>query len=146
MDLKIFNETTYKIDEAKLKDLLLFAAQKEKKQDIAFNVIIVDNPRIKEINKTYRNLDQVTDVISFALEDDKSFPIMEICVLGDIYISIEKAKEQALIYEHSEERELCFLAVHGFLHLLGYDHMNEDDEKIMFARQREILDEFGIKR
>jgi probable rRNA maturation factor len=70
----------------------------------------------------------------------------KIKVLGDIYISLDKAKSQSIDYGHSYLRELSFLMVHGFLHLLGYDHMNEKDEKEMFELQEEILDEYGIKR
>lgn len=93
----------------------------------------------------------MTDVISFALEEEeagelaiqsKSLPIL----LGDIIISVEKATEQAEEYGHSFERELGFLAVHGFLHLLGYNHINEKDEKEMFLRQNEILGAFGLER
>ena len=108
------------------------------------SVTLVDNEYIHEINRNYRHIDRPTDVISFAFLDDnpsrdKLFQSKEMVVLGEIYISIDKAKEQALAYGHSLERELSFLFVHGLLHLLGYDHMNEDDEKIMFALQEEIL-------
>lgn len=110
------------------------------------SVTLVDNEYIHEINRNYRHIDRPTDVISFAFLDDnpnrdKLFQSKEMVVLGEIYISIDKAKEQALAYDHSLERELSFLFVHGLLHLLGYDHMNENDEKIMFALQEEILKE-----
>lgn len=114
-------------------------------KDVSFNVIVVDNNYIHELNKTYRGIDKETDVISFALEDDKTFN-PEKRVLGDIYISYDKVLSQALEYGHSTLREFVFLAVHGMLHLLGYDHMNESDEKEMFDLQRKILDEAGIKR
>ena len=105
---------------------------------------VADNEEIKKINKEYRNIDNVTDVISFALEDvEFKTPFR---ILGDIYISYEKVKEQALKYEHSEKRELYFLSTHGLLHLLGYDHMNEKEEKIMFDLQKELLDKYDIKR
>ena len=114
--------------------------------DPYISVTLVDNEYIHEINLNYRHIDRPTDVISFAFLDDnpnrdKLFQSQEMVVLGEIYISIDKAKEQALAYGHSIERELSFLFVHGLLHLLGYDHMNEDDEKIMFALQEEILAE-----
>ena len=96
-----------------------------------------------EINKKYRGIDRTTDVISFALNDNKRIETM-INVLGDIYISIPKMVEQAKQYEHSEKRELSFLTLHGLLHLLGYDHMNSEDEKVMFGLQDEILKELGI--
>ena len=110
-----------------------------------FNIIIVNNDYIHELNKNYRSIDRETDVITFALEDDKTFnPIDR--VLGDIYISIDKAHSQAIEYGHSFIREFCFLGVHGMLHLLGYDHMTKNDEKIMFSLQEEILGEAGIVR
>ena len=86
------------------------------------------------------------DVISFAFEDNEDIRYNDIRLLGDIYICIPRMKEQAIAYGHSEKRELSFLAVHGLLHLLGYDHMNEEDEKIMFALQELILDGENIKR
>lgn len=108
------------------------------------SVTLVDNDYIHEINRQYRHIDRPTDVISFAFLDDNPerdtlFHSKQMVVLGEIYISIDKAKEQAQAYGHSLERELSFLFVHGLLHLLGYDHMNEDDEKKMFALQEEIL-------
>ena len=111
-----------------------------------FEVILVDNNTIQKINKEYRNIDRVTDVISFAFEDNDKELYNGIRMLGEIYICIPRMKEQAILYEHSETRELAFLAVHGLLHLLGYDHMNIQDEKVMFALQEEILDKYGIKR
>ena len=97
------------------------------------------------MNKTYRGIDRVTDVISFALEDNKTIEL-EVRLLGDIYICVERAREQAKEYGHSFLRELAFLSIHGLLHLLGYDHMEKEEEEIMFRRQEEILDEYGIKR
>ncbi len=106
-----------------------------------FNIIFVDNAKIKELNSKYRNIDKETDVISFALEDEKEENVfLEKRMLGDIYISIDKAKSQALEYGHSLTREISFLAIHGLLHLLGYDHMNKKDEEIMFGKQELILD------
>ena len=111
------------------------------------SIIIVDNTFIHKLNKEYRGIDRVTDVISFALEDDKSMVIPDdVRLLGDIYICLDKAKEQAKEYGHSLERELCFLAVHGVYHLLGYDHETEEDAKIMFKKQEEVLMEYGITR
>ena len=108
------------------------------------SVTIVDNAYIHEINKTYRHIDRPTDVISFAFLDDNPerdelFKSGQMVVLGEIYISFEKAQEQAISYGHSLERELKFLFVHGLLHLLGYDHMKKEDEEIMFRLQDEIL-------
>ena len=112
--------------------------------DPYLSVTIVDNDYIHEINKTYRHIDRPTDVISFAFLDDNPkrdelFQSGQMVVLGEIYISFEKAQEQAVNYGHSLERELKFLFVHGLLHLLGYDHMVKSDEEIMFRLQDEIL-------
>ena len=112
-----------------------------------FNLIIVDNDYIHELNKDYRHIDRETDVITFALEDDDSLVMpTDERILGDIYISIDKAMSQAEEYGHSLLRELSFLAVHGFYHLLGYDHMTKEDEKVMFAKQEEVLEAYGITR
>ena len=112
--------------------------------DPYISVTIVDNEYIHEINRTYRHKDAPTDVISFAFLDDNPnrdnlFHSGKMVVLGEIYISYQKAEEQALAYGHGLERELKFLFVHGLLHLLGYDHMNEEEEKVMFSLQEEIL-------
>ncbi|MBQ3475446.1 MAG: rRNA maturation RNase YbeY [Bacilli bacterium] len=115
------------------------------KINASFSVIIVDNKEIHKINKEYRGIDRPTDVISFALEEDENYEIKE-RLLGDIYISIDKVYEQAKEYNHSVKRELFFLVTHGFLHLLGYDHMKKEDEEIMFPLQEKILDKYGVKR
>ncbi|UTB80590.1 rRNA maturation RNase YbeY [Staphylococcus carnosus] len=130
-------------------NLLTFAKKEEKIEDDAeLSVTFVNKQEIQETNRDYRNKDKVTDVISFALEEDE--PDIEGLdmprVLGDIIICADVAKEQAEEYGHSFERELGFLALHGFLHLLGYDHMNEADEKEMFGRQKLILDNYGLTR
>lgn len=146
-EIEVFNETKEKLTEIdELSKLTYFLADYFKLNDISFNVIIVDNKKIREINKEYRNIDKETDVISFALEDEKEIRCEYIRMLGDIYISLDKAKSQAREYNHSLKRELCFLTTHGFLHLLGYDHMNKDDEEIMFKLQDEILDNYGVER
>ncbi|WP_338470290.1 rRNA maturation RNase YbeY [Niallia sp. XMNu-256] len=135
-----------------IENILQFAAEKEKiENESELSVTFVSNERIQEINKEYRHKDMPTDVISFAMEElgEGEIPLTGVDmprVLGDIIISIAKARSQADEYGHSFLRELGFLAVHGFLHLLGYDHEIEEDEKIMFARQKDILDEFGLKR
>lgn len=135
-----------------IEKLLNYAAKKENVQEGSeLSVTFVSNERIQEINREYRDKDRPTDVISFALEEMGEGE-MEIVgediprILGDIIISIPTAREQAQEYNHSFMRELGFLAVHGLLHLLGYDHMNEQDEKRMFDRQKEILDGFGLGR
>ena len=97
--------------------------EKEKLKDTSFNLIIVDNNYIHELNRDYRGIDRETDVITFALEDEDTLIIGDDeRILGDIYISIDRARSQAVDYGHSFLRELSFLAVHGFYHLLGYDH------------------------
>jgi len=114
------------------------------KFDPIISVSFINNEQIHEINREYRKIDRPTDVISFAFldnEDRKAMMKSKVPVaLGDIYISLDKAKEQAKEYSHSLDRELCFLFVHGLLHLLGYDHMKEEDEKVMFALQDKILE------
>ena len=148
MELEIFNQTEEEIKELEtVRKVLEYACSKEKLGKVCFNVIIVDNDYIHELNKNYRNIDRVTDVITFALEDEKD--IVEpngVRMLGDIYISIDKAKSQAEEYGHSLLRELSFLAVHGFYHLLGYDHMNKEEEVIMFQKQEEVLHEYKIEK
>lgn len=112
------------------------------------DIRFVSNEEIQAINRDYRNIDKITDVISFALEDETSDFVVEIedmpVNLGEIIISVDRAKEQAVEYKHSFEREICFLAVHGFLHLLGYDHMNAEDEEVMFTKQENILKQFAL--
>lgn len=147
-EIEIFNETEEVVEEIEeMKKVIEKAIKHECLHNLEFSIIIVDNEKIREINREYRKIDKVTDVITFALEDEKEMIVKsDTRVLGDIYISMDRAKEQAKEYGHSLKRELCFLAVHGFLHLLGYDHMKEDDEKVMFGLQKEILDECNIVR
>ena len=147
MEIDIYNETNENLDEEfkTVHEVLIYGLNKLEIEEAIFNVIIVDNEYIHKLNRDYRNIDRETDVITFALEDDKTFN-PDIRILGDVYISIDKAKSQSEEYGHSFIRELCFLAVHGMLHLLGYDHMKKEDEVVMFKLQEEILDEMGIKR
>ena len=127
---EVFNEYYVKI----FKELKL-------KGEFITDVTIVDNKIIHKINREYRNVDRPTDVISFAFLDEKSEKELKggPVNLGQIIISYEKAEEQAKEYGHSLKREMVFLFVHGMLHLLGYDHMNEADEKVMFGLQDKIL-------
>ena len=121
---EIFNETGKEIQEIdKLQIYMEFVVKKLKIKKGIFNIIFVTNEEIHKINKEYRKVDRVTDVISFALEDNKDIEYKDFRLLGDIYIAIDVAYEQAIEYNHSREREVCFLATHGLLHLLGYDHM-----------------------
>ncbi|KGX88912.1 rRNA maturation RNase YbeY [Pontibacillus litoralis] len=132
--------------------ILQFAAEQEGiAKEAETSVTFVDNKEIQIINRNYRQKDEPTDVISFAMQEQEEGEIPIIgeelpVLLGDIVISVDRAKEQAKEYEHSLDRELGFLALHGFLHLLGYDHITEDEEKEMFTRQEEILYEFGLER
>ena len=143
---EIFNETNEKIEEINdMTQVLNVAIKQQQLDNIEFNVIIVDNEYIHNLNRDYRKIDRPTDVITFALEDYEDIKL-EHRMLGDIYISIDKAHEQAQNYGHSLKREICFLAVHGFLHLLGFDHMNETDEKEMFGLQEVILNEANIRK
>ncbi|MCA0970043.1 rRNA maturation RNase YbeY [Halobacillus litoralis] len=150
-----FQDETNSVDEAfvdLIQRIIKFAGEKEGvNTESEVSISFVDNDEIQEINRNYRQKDYATDVISFAMQEqvegemnilNEDMPQM----LGDIVISVDKAKEQAEEYNHSLEREFGFLALHGFLHLLGYDHMNEEEEKAMFGRQEEILNEFGLER
>lgn len=131
--------------------VLEHAAQHEKTGEAEVSVTFTDDESIRAINRDYREKDQATDVISFSMEEQGEDEVAIIGetgprLLGDIIISVERTKLQAEEYGHSFERELGFLAVHGFLHLLGYDHMNEQDEKEMFGKQEEILTSLGVTR
>lgn len=144
---EIFNNTDKKIEEIdNLKEYMNFVVEKLKIKEAVFNIIFVSNDEIHSINRNFRHTDRVTDVISFALEDNEEEVFKEFRILGDIYIAIDVAYNQAIEYNHSREREVCFLATHGLLHLLGYDHMTIEEEKEMFKKQEELLDAYGIKR
>ena len=146
-EFEIINNTKEDLEEINnLNEFVNFALNYLKLKSVIFNIIFVDDTYIHNLNKEYRGIDRPTDVISFALEDDKSFIQTDFKVLGDIYISLDTAKKQANEYNHSLKREISFLSIHGLLHLLGYDHMNKEDEKKMFGLQELILNEAGIKR
>ena len=111
--------------------VLLYALEKEGFHDTCFSIILVDEEYIQRINKMYRNIDRVTDVITFALDDEKEvLNASDVHVLGDIYICLSKARSQAKCYGH----------------LLGYDHMTKEEEEVMFKKQEEVLEENGITR
>lgn len=143
---EIFNNTNNDINIVELNDYIKYVVKELNIENAIFNIIFTDNKEIRDINREYRNVDRETDVISFALEDNMDIVYDDFRLLGDIYISYEKAIEQAKIYNHSVKREVFFLATHGILHLLGYDHMEEDDEKVMFELQNKLLDGYGITR
>ena len=144
LDFTSINETYNEYEDIYLKLLEKTLAYLHLSFSPIVSVSIVDNTFIHQMNKDYRGIDRETDVISFAFLDneenkDDILHSQDVVALGDIYISFEKAEAQAKEYGHSINRELRFLFVHGLLHLLGYDHMNEEDEKEMFALQEEIL-------
>ena len=127
-----------------LNEVLDYAIKKLDIKNSIFDIIFIDDEEMHKLNKEYRGIDRTTDVLSFALNDNKHIDTF-INSLGDIFISIPKMKSQALEYGHSEKRELSFLALHGLLHLLGYDHtLGKKEEEEMFGLQKEILNELGI--
>ncbi len=125
-------------------------SEEQIEDDAEVNLTVVDNEEIHRINLEYREKDSATDVLSFPMSDGEEFdvdPETNRIILGDIVISAEKAAEQAKEYGHSFEREMCFLATHSMLHLLGYDHeKSTEEEKIMFQKQDKILKKLGINR
>ena len=141
--VNLLNEEIKELED--VKNVINIAIKNQKLDNLEFNIIIVDNNYIHKLNRDYRNIDRPTDVITFALEDYEDIKL-EHRMLGDIYISLDKARSQAEEYGHSFKREICFLAVHGFLHLLGYDHMTKEDEEEMFLLQELILNEANIKK
>jgi len=122
-------------------------------ENFEVSVLIVDNNLIKELNRNYRNINKETDVLSFPIFEFKNGQLQEDIVivedeipLGDIVISIEKALQQAKEFGHSLEREVAYLTVHSVLHLLGFDHIEEDDRKVMRKYEEQILDSMGLTR
>ena len=142
----IIDNFGYKEDYSYLNNVIESTLKHENVLNALFSIVFVDEATIQTMNRDYRGIDRVTDVISFAFEDNEKVRYNTIRVLGDIYICIPRMKEQAASYGHSEKRELAFLTVHGLLHLLGYDHQTEAEEKIMFGLQELILDGENIKR
>lgn len=141
LKINIFNQYDEIKDYKKVIKYILKKAYKtlKLKEKIIVNIILVDNEKIRELNKDFRNLDKPTDVLSFANDSYDS-------EIGDVFISLDKAKEQAVSYNHSFARELAFLVTHGFLHCLGYDHLTKEDEVEMFGLQDEILNNTIYRR
>jgi probable rRNA maturation factor len=133
--INYFNEVDYS---KTINTVLQKASNIMATQDKSINVILVDNQRIKDMNVQYRNKDYATDVLTF--------PDGYLNQLGDVIVSIEKCQEQAREYEHSFERELGFLVVHGYLHTLGYDHQTPDEEEEMITLQKQILNKAKLNR
>ena len=144
MQITIYNRTNQ--DAGVFEQLFEKIAEKAEQRlalsdDSELSVTFVRSRTIHTINRDYRGIDRPTDVISFAIRDDMEFEMVEgMNDLGDIFINIDYARKQAKQYGHSYRREIAFLFTHGMLHCLGYDHMKEEDEKVMFALQDEILD------
>ena len=144
---EINNLYGYKEDYSYLNDVILKTLEHEGVKNSIFSIIFVSNEEIHKINKEYRGIDRVTDVISFAFEDSKQFLPDGVRILGDIYVAIPRMEEQATEYGHSKKRELSFLVCHGLLHLLGYDHTRSvEEEKLQFGIQDEILNSLNILR
>ncbi|NMA68680.1 MAG: rRNA maturation RNase YbeY [Desulfitobacterium sp.] len=119
-------------------------------EEAEVSLTLVDDSRIHQLNKEYRGVDSPTDVLSFALqeeiEDEPEILDYEDDLLGDIVISVERARAQALEYEHSFERELVYLAVHGTLHLLGYDHLEDEEKAEMRELEEAVMEKIGLPR
>lgn len=135
MDITFYNQTEENTEQAEVLIKRIFE-QVDTKEEMS--VIFLTSDAIKTMNRDYRGIDKVTDVISFPDKEDD--------YIGDIFICLDRAKEQASDYNHSIEREIGFLSVHGYLHLLGYDHHTEEDEKVMFTKQEEILKKANLER
>jgi probable rRNA maturation factor len=138
MNVNIVNQIDQPVNEDIIKKVLDFSSKDLHLKDYTINIILVNNDIIQHLNKSFRNKDQATDVLTFP---DGSFKN-----LGDIFISLDKVEEQRLSYEHSFERELAFLTVHGLLHTLGYDHQTKEEEKEMFTLQETLLQKAKITR
>lgn len=152
MQIDIIDQTNHlTIKQVELmRNVLAFAGEREKITDnVELSITIVTNKEIKALNAQYRNKNEATDVLSFEMDNrfrevdnQIDIPIM----LGDIIISYDKIKEQSERYNHSFEREIAFLALHGLLHLLGYTHDSKEEEEVMFQKQESILEEFKLER
>lgn len=160
MTVYIENETEVKIDND-LKNIVVKVAEQTLKNeslnsDFEVDVLFVEPDAIQTLNNEHRGIDQVTDVLSFPMQERQMFGNPEILVeiaseggeilLGDIVICYQRAVEQAAEYGHSIEREIGFLTAHSMLHLLGYDHVDEEDELEMMQKQEEILRDIGLRR
>ena len=155
VDIQFYNQTSESVEtyEAMITTVVNETIKQENltNEMLECSFIFVDNEQIREINANYRQKDAVTDVITFAIEDEmpgeikiQGIPMPR--MLGDVFISLPRTREQAERYGHSFERELSFLAVHGCLHLLGYDHLEPEEEKVMFGKQEDVLNALGIRR
>ena len=156
-------EVSFSFDIKAVADMVMEAVltQEGCPYEAQINLLLTDNDGIRTYNNDYRNIDKETDVLSFPnvdYENPADFSIVEEMeaayfdpdsdelILGDIIVSVDKVKEQALSYNHSEKREFAFLIAHSMLHLCGYDHMEEEEAKVMEAKQEEVLNRLGITR
>ena len=145
MNYQITNLTDEKVNEKDLESVINKVSQTLGVENSIVSIVLTGDEHIHEINKIYRGIDRPTDVISFAFLDEETNP-NNITDLGEIYISLEKAHTQAVEYNHSFNREVCYLVVHSILHLLGYDHMEDEEKKRMRKREEEILESLNITR
>jgi len=153
----IINNVQDKVDIGKaLEDIIVTVIKTtlsvEKIHDnVEVSIVLVDNNYIQELNRTYRSKDTPTDVLSFAMRESNSPEFEDVCFceeepLGDIVVSLERAEDQAREYGHSFEREVGYLVVHGMLHLLGFDHGNEEETKVMRQKEEEVLKAIDLTR
>lgn len=144
-DMVVSSEVISTAEKAALKVLEIFSLS-----DAEVSITVTDNENIHYLNKEYRHIDRPTDVLSFALQEAQEPTVLSAkkfaLILGDIIISLEKATEQAAEYGHSLQREIAFLTVHGMLHLLGYDHMDEENRKKMQHEEKRVMEELNILR
>ena len=136
------------VNEEEIREYVQKVLEKEYESEapVYMSLLFTGNDEIQVINREYRDKDQPTDVISFAYHETEDFDIGPYDTLGDIVISLERVVEQAKEYNHSDKRELFYVLTHGILHLLGYDHIEEEDKKEMRAKEEEILGSFGYTR
>ncbi|NLK62274.1 MAG: rRNA maturation RNase YbeY [Fusobacteria bacterium] len=145
--IDLTNENSkFDLDLDKIESFIHYVIKKEydSEKDVYISVLISDNDEIQNINREYRGKDMPTDVISFAYNETENEGIYD--VLGDIIISFDKVQEQSKEYEHSIEREFFYVLLHGMLHLLGYDHIEDEDKKIMREKEEQILEKYNIRR
>jgi probable rRNA maturation factor len=155
LDINWEEETIPEVERERLQQILNQGIEKaiavaEGPEEAEVSLTLVDDQRIHELNRDYRGVDRPTDVLSFALqeetEDEPDILDYEDDLLGDIIISVERARSQAEEYGHSFERELVYLAVHGTLHLLGYDHEQEEDKVEMRRQEENVMSQIGLLR
>ncbi len=149
-------DISWEIDEEKrLEEMIIETAEtalmlEGAKCDVDLSVVITDNENIREINNEQRNIDKATDVLSFPGYEKEDWEIVkesdELIYIGDIVISKEKVVEQAEEYGHSFDREFCYLVAHGMLHLMGYDHMVDEDKIIMRSKEEEVMKKLNLER